>query len=212
MEFAHDQFDYLEAEEYAQLYTRYTPLAAAVRDLMHASLRAELDAETMQAATTAIGEVTGLLLGAQRSRSPVQLRHSETGRAVVWHNPVTGPRNPLAPPLMIHHEPDGSCWSEFTLRDVYEGPPGWVHGGVCAMVLDQVLGEVATKGMTRPRFTGSITVRYLRPTPLGRLRAEASIYREEDRKSYVRGFIADDQGPTAQAEGVFITPAWALVS
>ena len=101
MEFAHDQFDYLEAEEYARLYTRYTPLAAAVRDLMHASLRAELDAETMQAATTAIGEVTGLLLGAQRSRSPVQLRHSETGRAVVWHNPVTGPRNPLAPPLTV---------------------------------------------------------------------------------------------------------------
>ena len=76
--------------------------------------------------------------------------------------------------MVIHHEDDGRCWSEFTLGGAYEGPPGWVHGGICALVLDHILGEAASDGLTKPKFTGTITLRYLRGTPLGPLRAEAS--------------------------------------
>ena len=81
--------------------------------------------------------------------------------------------------MVIHHEPDGRAWSEFTLSGAYEGPPGWVHGGICALVLDHILGEAASDGLTKPKFTGTITLRYLRGTPLGPLRAEAFIERTE---------------------------------
>ena len=202
-------FEQIGALEYTELCDRYAPLTAAVRDLVDISMRTGVDSDTIADATVAIEAVTEML-SAQQADRPVRFqRHDGTGRPVVWSNPVVGLRNPLAPPLTVHHDADGRCWSEFTLGSVYEGPPGLVHGGISAMILDQLLGEVATDQLTTPKFTGTITVRYLRGTPLGPLRAEAVIERTENHKTYARGFISDAQGPTAEAEGVFIMPMWA---
>ena len=52
--------------------------------------------------------------------------------------------------MLIHHDEDGCCWSDFTLGMVYEGPPGLVHGGICALVLDHILGEVASGEWSSP--------------------------------------------------------------
>ncbi len=76
-------------------------------------------------------------------------------------------------------------------------------------MLDHILGEAASAGMMKPNFTGTITCRYLRGTPLGALRAEAFIERVEGVKTFARGFISDAGGHTVEADGVFITPAWA---
>jgi acyl-coenzyme A thioesterase PaaI-like protein len=84
-----------------------------------------------------------------------------------------------------------------------------VHGGVCALVLDHVLGEAASEGLTKPLFTGTLTVRFVRGTPLGRLRAEAVVERTEGVKSFVSGHLSDADGITVEAEGIFIKPAWA---
>jgi acyl-coenzyme A thioesterase PaaI-like protein len=111
--------------------------------------------------------------------------------------------------MAIHHEDDGRCWSEFSLSGAYEGPPGWVHGGICALVLDHILGEAASDGLTQPKFTGTSTLRYLRGTPLGSLRAESFIERTEGVKTFARGYLSDADGTTVEAEGVFIRPAWA---
>ena len=81
--------------------------------------------------------------------------------------------------------------------------------GICALVLDHILGEAASDGLTQPKFTGTITVRYLRGTPLGLLRAEAYIDRTEGVKTFARGYLIDAEGTTVEAEGVFIRPAWA---
>jgi acyl-coenzyme A thioesterase PaaI-like protein len=109
----------------------------------------------------------------------------------------------------MHEEPDGLWWSEFELGEAYQGPPGWVHGGVLAMVLDQLLGEAASDGLTKPLFTGTITLRYLRGTPLGKLRAEAAIERTDGHKTFVSGHMYDGEGKTVEAEGIFIKPQWA---
>jgi hypothetical protein len=58
------------------------------------------------------------------------------------------------------------------------------------------------------RTTGIVT-QYLRGTPLGPLRAEASVDRIEGVKTFARGRLIDADGVTVEAEGVFITPAWA---
>ncbi len=84
-----------------------------------------------------------------------------------------------------------------------------MHGGVCALVLDQILGEAASEGLTKPLFTGTITLRYLRGTPLGPLRAEAAIERTDGIKTYVSGHLSDAEGKTVEAEGIFVQPAWA---
>lgn len=198
----------ISAEEFDRLEELYRPLSQAVRDLIDATVRTGADEATIREAAQTIGAVTESLKPLS-SHNWQAIRHAETGRPLLFTNPAAGGRNPVAPPMVIHHDADGRCWSEFTLGAPYEGPPGLVHGGIAALVLDHLLGEAASGGLTKPRFTGTITLRYLRGTPLGPLHAEAFIERYEGPKTYARGFISDAQGPTVQADGVFITPAWA---
>jgi Thioesterase superfamily len=202
-------YEVMSADEHERLAAVYGPLSDDVRELIQAVLRTDAEPDSIDAARTAIQAATDTLRSRQRDESQV-VHYVVGGRPVVWSNAVIGVRNPIAPPLTIHHEGDGTrCWSEFTLNGAYEGPPGLVHGGVCALILDHVLGEAASEGLTKPLFTGTITVRYVRGTPLGRLRAEAAVERTEEIKSFVSGRLSDAEGVTAEAEGIFIRPAWA---
>jgi hypothetical protein len=199
----------MSADEHDRLTAVYGPLTDAVRELIDATIRTEADEDTIRQARTAIQTATDALRGRVRDESQV-VRYAVDGRPVVWSNAVIGLRNPIAPPLTIQHDSDRTrCWSEFTLNAAYEGPPGLVHGGVCALILDHVLGEAASEALTKPLFTGTITVRYVRGTPLGRLRAEAAVERTEGFKTFVSGHLSDAEGITAEAEGIFIQPAWA---
>lgn len=198
----------ISADESALLLARYGPLAAAVRDLIDAAIRTQADDATAHAVTAQVQELTERLRAATLSDSP-GMRYVVDGRPLAWGNAVIGLRNPIAPPLVIQHGENGQCWSDFHLGAAYEGPPSLVHGGVSALVLDHILGEAASDGLTKALYTGTITVRYLRGTPLGPLRAEASIYRKEGVKTYARGHISDASGVTVEADGVFIAPSWA---
>lgn len=202
-------YEVLSAEEHNRLMTLYGPLTDAVRDLIDATIRTEADEDAIREARRAIEAVTNTLRSRQLDE-PQGVRYVVDGRPLAWGNAVIGLRNPISPPLTIHHNDDGArCWSEFSLGAAYEGPPGMVHGGVCALVLDHILGEAASEGLTKPLFTGTITVKYLRGTPLGRLRVEAAIERTEEVKTFVRGHLRDSEGITAEAEGIFVRPAWA---
>jgi acyl-coenzyme A thioesterase PaaI-like protein len=201
-------FDVISAEEYDRQRVLYEPLTAAIRRLIDAGIHTAVDEATAREAQAAIEEVTAKLEASRRTVTTT-LRHADTGRPLAWANPAVGTRNAIAPPMIIHHEPDGRAWSEFTLSGAYEGPPGWVHGGIAALVLDHILGEAASDGLTQPKFTGTITLRYLRGTPLGPLRAEAFIDRTEGVKTFARGYLSDAEGTTVEAEGIFIRPAWA---
>lgn len=200
-------FELISGEEYDRQRTLYEPLAEAMRKLIEAGVRTDADEACVRDALASIEAATEMLDGKHRVAST--LRHARTGRPVVWTNPAVGLRNAIAPPMAIVHEDDGRCWSEFTLGVAYEGPPGWAHGGICALVLDQILGEAASEALTQPKFTGTITLKYLRGTPLGPLRAEAFIERTEGVKTFARGYLSDGDGTTVEAEGVFIRPAWA---
>jgi acyl-coenzyme A thioesterase PaaI-like protein len=201
-------FEIITADQHHELTALYGPLTDAVRDLINATIVTAVDAGTIDDARAAIEAVTKTLRRDERGES-AGVRYAVDGRPLAWGNAVIGMRNPIAPPLAVKNDDDGRCWSDFALGAAYEGPPGLVHGGVCALVLDHILGEAASEGLTKPLFTGTITVRYLRGTPLGRLRAEAVIERREDVKTFVRGSISDSAGTTAEAEGIFIRPAWA---
>lgn len=204
-------YEAMSADEHDRLAALYGPLTQDVRDLIEAVLDTDADPASLDAAREAIRTAADALR--RRQRDPTQtVRYAVGGRPVVWNNAAIGLRNAIAPPLTIQHGDDGSsCWSEFTLGAAYEGPPGWVHGGVCALVLDHVLGEAASAGLTKPLFTGTLTLRFVRGTPLGRLRAEAAVERTEGVKSFVSGHLSDTDGVTVEAEGIFITPAWARV-
>jgi acyl-coenzyme A thioesterase PaaI-like protein len=199
-------FEVLSAAEADRVTALYAPLADAVRELIDATIRTEADDHVVADARSAIEAVTESLRHRVR---PLGVSYRIDDRPLPLGNAVVGVCNPIAPPVVVHHEGSGRCWSEFVLGSAYEGPPKLVHGGVSALVLDHMLGEAASEGLSRARFTGTITVKYLRGTPLGPLRCEAWIDRQEGVKTFARGSISDANGVTVEAEGVFIEPAWA---
>jgi acyl-coenzyme A thioesterase PaaI-like protein len=197
----------VSSEEVERMRAVYQPLADSVRELVDATIRTEVDADEVAAVKAEIDAATARLRTRQIDGA-FGVRYTDGGDRMAWGNPVVGIRNPVAPPLVITRDESGGAFTEFEMGAPYEGPPGFDPGGISALVLDHVLGEAASDGDT-PRFTGTITMRYLRTTKLGRLRAEARIERTEGVKTYVVGHLADEDGVTVEADGVFIKPRWA---
>ncbi|KQW47178.1 thioesterase [Nocardioides sp. Root1257] len=203
--FIHDE---IPSEEVDRIEAAYGPLAEAVRELVDATIRTTVPPEE---ADLALAEIEAVVkrLRAQQLPGPAGVRFNSEGRAWNWGNAVVGLRNAIAPPLDIVHVESGLAHASVTLGAAYEGPPGLVHGGVTALLLDHLMGETAAASFTRITFTGTLTMVYRRGTPLGPLRLDARIDREEGRKVWVVASIGDEEGPTVEAEGVFIIPRWA---
>jgi Thioesterase superfamily len=83
-------------------------------------------------------------------------------------------------PLIVHHDTTGGVYADVELVTGYEEPPGHINGGMCALILDHILGATAHLP-GRPDYTGTLTVRYLRPTRLDMVHAQASVDRVEGR-------------------------------
>ena len=189
----------------ARLRARYDPLTDAIRELIAAAVTTAADDEVVTRATAEIGAASARLRS-QPGSGTLGMSLTPEGESVSWGNLCDGLRNPLAPPLVIEHDGPDHAHIDVDLGPAYEGATGHVHGGYCALMLDHLLGDVASRGsLTTVAATGSISLRYHRPTRLGRLRVAAAIERTEGRKLYLAGHIEDADGPTITAEGVFIT-------
>ena len=192
-------------EDIALLRGRYESLTDSVRQLIDATLRTEVGDDVVAAAKTEIDAATARLRS-QQSDDTLGISVTPDGETVAWGNVAIGPRNPLAPPLDVQHDSATKAHFDTHLGAAYEGPPGYLHGGYGALVLDHLLGHVASYGkVDKAVATGTISFRYLRPTRLGPMHAEAEIQDTDGRKVFVVGHLADDEGLTVTAEGVFIT-------
>lgn len=184
-------------------------LTEAVRRLNEATLRTTVDHDTVEEVRRQVEDLTARL---EKSTIPGSFGVSFTkgGRVRGYGNAVVGLRNPLAVPLkIVQDKAAGRASAEFELNALYEGPPGQVHGGVVALVLDQVFGEAAAAGGT-PGMTGTLKLRYQLNTPLGRCSASAWVDRHDGVKTIVKGEMRRADGTvTVTAEGIFILPRWA---
>ena len=121
------------------------------------------------------------------------------------YSPLIGRSNPLAPPVVMHADPDGTVRGRVTFGSAYEGPPGCVHGGLVAAAFDEVLGY-AQIFSGRPGMTGKLEVFYRAPTPLHReLRFTARVDRREGRKVFVQCQLHAGDQLCAEATGLFIS-------
>jgi acyl-coenzyme A thioesterase PaaI-like protein len=198
----------LSPEELVEHDLVFGNLAQRTRELMDAQLRTQVDHEVAAEVAAALEKLTNRLLEDARP-GPLGVEIGPRGKLRNHGNPVVGLRNPVAPPLKVERSREGRARASFHLGAAYEGPPGLVHGGVSALILDQMLGEAAAAGRA-PGMTGSLRLRYLKPTPLGDLSVDAWVDRVEDIKTTVLGQIKGPDGePTVEAEGLFILPRWA---
>jgi uncharacterized protein (TIGR00369 family) len=108
--------------------------------------------------------------------------------------------------LRFQEMPDnGGVASDFRVPRRFEGPPGHVHGGIIATILDEAMGKVnRRKGIVA--LTRHMSIDYLRPVPLAtRLRVVGWPVKVEGRKHFHTGEIrALDGTVLARAEGIFI--------
>jgi uncharacterized protein (TIGR00369 family) len=180
-------------------------LARRTRELVEAVVLSDVAIVELGAVAAEIGSLAERL-GAQRP-GPIGPEAGPDWPRRRPRGPVTGEANPLAPPIRITTTPEGTARAEFSLGPVYEGPPGAVHGGVCAAVLDSLLGAAAAAGQ-RPGMTAKLILSYLRPTPLSvPLVAEAWITGVDRRTTLVDGRILNERGElTVEATGEFSLP------
>jgi uncharacterized protein (TIGR00369 family) len=100
---------------------------------------------------------------------------------------------------------DGSVVCLPTIPDRFEGPPGYVHGGVIATLLDEAMSKsVRARGLRA--VTGQMEVNYLRPVRSGApIRLEGRLTQSEGRKHRTEARILDARGHVlAKATGLFI--------
>lgn len=189
----------------------YGPVAQALRDLAAATIRTAVDPEVAGRALEHLQEAHALL-ASEVGGASYGVKFDAEGNSRPWGNAVVGVRNAVAVPVEVETGtlPSGhdGVWAEFELGPQYEGPPTLVHGGVSALILDQVLGEAAAAA-GKPGMTGTLTMRYRQGTKLGKVRGEAHVDRVEGYKTFVVGHLETDDGVTVEAEGVFILPRWA---
>jgi acyl-coenzyme A thioesterase PaaI-like protein len=180
-------------------------LAAEVRRITSAMVGLPLTDADIAGATAALALVADKLEAAAGPGRRPRAQPDPTREAQDFFptSPVIGFANPVAPPVVVEAvdgELVGSAWFDYQ----YEGPPTCVHGGVIAMVFDEMLGA-ANILSGNPGMTGTLTIRYRKPTPLlTPLRLEARFVRRDGRKIYTAGAIYHGDVLTAEAEGVFI--------
>ena len=184
-------------------------LADGVRALIDAVMTAEIDDPAILLEVAAEAERLAARLGGGRE-SGAGYRPRSHGDYLP-RSPVVGHASPLAPRVeweesesAIDGRPGIEAHGIFGAP--YEGPPGYVHGGMIALAFDEVLG-IANIAAGKPGMTARLIVHYRQPTPLFRdLHFRAALDRVEGRRIMSRAQVWDGDTLTAEAEGLFVQP------
>lgn len=116
-----------------------------------------------------------------------------------------GPENATGLRLEFLLAADGSVVSLPTISESFVGPPGAVHGGIIATLLDETMSKaLRARGLTA--MTRQMEVDYLRPVhPAAPIRLEGRLVRSEGRKHWAEARILNERGRVlAEAKGLFI--------
>lgn len=100
---------------------------------------------------------------------------------------------------------DGHVHSAMTLDERHQGAPGFVHGGMLVVAIDDALGTLPLL-LGRRAVTASLTTDFRAPALLGEAyRVEVWVERVEGRKIHSRGLIAAaDDTVVCEARALFL--------
>ena len=181
--------------------------AQGVRQVIEGLVAHRAPLAEMEEAAGLIEQVADLLgrqPGQRAYESFAEAANADTPYTFFDNSPIIGMANPLAPPAELRIEGDQVIGS-VVFGSAYEGPPGHVHGGYLAATFDELLGLAQTLS-GQSGMTGTLTIRYRRPTPLHRvISLEAELIKVDGRKVTVVGRSFVDGQLTAESEGIFIS-------
>lgn len=140
----------------------------------------------------------------QRMKAPAEnlipLAHTAQNRCF-----GCGPANPVGLHLEFFLAADHSVVSIASPSDAYEGPPGYLHGGIIATLLDETMSKaVRAQGFTA--MTRHMEVDYLRPVPSGTpIRLEGRVLQSDGRKHWTEAKLLNAEGTVlARSKGLFV--------
>lgn len=112
-----------------------------------------------------------------------------------------GPENPVGLDLHVTVEGD-AAWADFVPTEAHEGWPGFLHGGIAATLLDEVMSYLAY-GRGERAMTVRLHIRYRSPAPTGQaLHTRAEVVKATRRTLQARGTVLRADGETvAEADG-----------
>jgi uncharacterized protein (TIGR00369 family) len=116
-----------------------------------------------------------------------------------------GQANPIGLHLEFLLAEDHSVVCLATVPDTFEGPPGYLHGGIIATLIDETMSKaVRARGFTA--MTRHMEVDYLRPVPSGApIRLEGRVTHNEGRKHWAEARILNaERVELAKGKGLFI--------
>ena len=202
----HQQIPEVElTAELAQRRQAVAELGDALRELTSSAIGSEVAADVLRAVADRARELSTTLAERQR-RLDEPSSVDDLRRGQRPYNPVVGLGNPVAPPMRIEAV-DGAVIGTCTLDWRYEGPSGYAHGGISALLLDQLMGYAAAAA-GHPGMTARLEVRYRATVPLGQpLRLQARFIDVLGVRSAIRGSISLAMAPDdalVEAEGRFL--------
>jgi acyl-coenzyme A thioesterase PaaI-like protein len=164
-------------------------LAEEARALIEAIVHTEASDPDVDAVTATLAEAR-IALERSRRASPAYWIELDDGRSVLATNPIDGALNPLSPPLRSLEDAGGVFRGVVRFGGAHEGPPGRVHGGWSAMVLDHSLAR-ACLSTGHGVMTTRLEVRYRDATPsCTDLNVDAAVEQVEEHRLVASGAIS----------------------
>lgn len=119
-----------------------------------------------------------------------------------------GTANPSGLHLEFLLAADGLVVCLPTISETFESRPGYLHGGIIATLLDEIMSKAVRARGSHSAMTRHLQVDYLRPVPsLTPLRIEGRVLRSKGRSHWTEARILNAQGTTlAHAKAVFVEP------
>lgn len=181
-------------------------LADALRRLNTAALTADVPIEQLRAAADVIRATAVQFERHTRvyGRNALEQLYGDARPDLLYEiSPAIGMSNAVAPAMHIWRDGDlvrGRVTPDWS----YEGPLQQLHGGVIALLFDQLLGVGQRLAGSGGR-TGTLSIRFMHPTPLNvPLDLVAELKRFDGRKKFMSAELWADKTCTASCEGVFI--------
>jgi uncharacterized protein (TIGR00369 family) len=116
-----------------------------------------------------------------------------------------GPANPTGLHLDFMLAEDKTVVCLVSIPDTFEGPRGYLHGGIIATLLDETMSK-AIRSHNLVAMTRHMEVDYRRPVPSAApIRLEGRVYHHEGRKHWAEASILDQAGAVlAHSKGLFV--------
>jgi acyl-coenzyme A thioesterase PaaI-like protein len=142
-------------------------LAVSIRAMADAAAETAVEPSVLDDVRAQIDDVTARLRAAVDERpysGLVEQPDYSVPEGPMPLNPIIGACNPTRPDVQLRYA-DGEVVGAATFTRRFTGPPGFTHGGISAMLADQIVavtgGAVGTRCITK-----ALHVRFRRPLPL----------------------------------------------